>query len=236
MNDNARQEGRKAPVRPRDAAALILLRGEGRDLEVLLGRRLPHLRFMPGVYVFPGGAIDREDRLPWTVETAGEALPARLLGAARAALRETWEETGVLIGRPAAPAAARVDRTAIERAYRASMLAAAMDLLSYVGRAITPSFSGRRFNTRFFLVEGEHGFGEPTASAELEDVAWHPIGRRPPEPLREVTRFMLSQALAVRAGTARGHPPLFYWAKNVRRIGICREGLEPSAARRRRKV
>ena len=47
------------PVRARDAASLILLRGKGRDLELLAGRRPLSVRFMPGVYVFPGGAVDR---------------------------------------------------------------------------------------------------------------------------------------------------------------------------------
>src|SRR5437763_13861364 len=90
-------------VRPRDAASLIMLRGKGRDLELLAGRRPGHVRFMPGVYVFPGGAIDPEDRRPWTVETGTHTLPPRLQRSARAALRETWEESGVLVGGPASP-------------------------------------------------------------------------------------------------------------------------------------
>src|SRR5881398_2735420 len=88
-------------VRPRDAASLILLRGKGRDLELLAGRRPLHMKFMPGVYVFPGGAIDREDGRTWRVESGGAGFPPRLLRGARAALRETWEETGVLVGRRA---------------------------------------------------------------------------------------------------------------------------------------
>lgn len=227
MNDasEAPAAGRQGVVRPRDAASLILLRGRGRDLEVLAGRRPREARFMPGVYVFPGGQIDAEDRSPWSVETAGEALSPRLLRGARAALRESWEEAGVLIGRPtAAPPETAPDSRPIERAYRERGIVAAMDLLTYVGRAITPSHSRRRFNTRFFLAEGEHVVGEPSASAELEDVAWHPIGRGPLESLRDVTRFMLGEALRLRAGRAPAAPPLFYWAKNARRIGVCREG------------
>ncbi len=219
---------RKPAVRPRDAASLILLRGAGATLEVLVGRRPLAARFMPGVYVFPGGAIDPPDRRPWLVETATESLAPRLARAARAALRETWEEVGVLLGRPAqAVSVADLHTSAegtIERAYRRRGLAAAMDLLTYVGRAITPSHSSRRFNTRFFLAEGESVFGEPTASAELEDVRWHPIGTGDLEDgLRDVTRFMLARAVAMRNGTAAGEPPLFYWGKNARRIGICRE-------------
>src|SRR2546421_2371999 len=66
-------------VRPRDAASLILLRGEGRDLELLAGRRPGHVKFMPGVWVFPGGAIDREDNKPWRVGSGGGGPPPRPL-------------------------------------------------------------------------------------------------------------------------------------------------------------
>jgi 8-oxo-dGTP pyrophosphatase MutT (NUDIX family) len=180
---------------------------------------------MPGVYVFPGGAIDPPDRQPWIVESATESLAPKLARAARAAMRETWEEVGVLVGRPTeAGDPSTPAEGAIERAYRQHGLAAAMDLLTYVGRAITPSHSSRRFNTRFFLADGESVFGEPMASAELEDVRWHPIGTGDLEDgLRDVTRFMLGRAIAMRSGTLAGEPPLFYWGKNARRIGICRE-------------
>jgi len=223
--ESALGKGRVAVVRPRDAASLILLRGEGRTLEVLAGRRPLHLKFMPGVYVFPGGAIDRPDRLTWSVEAGSEALGPKLARSARAALRETWEETGVLIGRPNSSPAPPSARAPIERAYLERGLVAAMDLLTYVGRAITPSHSFRRFNTRFFLGDGRNVFGQPAASEELEDVGWHPIGREALEPFRDVTRFMLTRAIALREGTASGGAPLFYWAKNARRIGVCREAF-----------
>jgi 8-oxo-dGTP pyrophosphatase MutT (NUDIX family) len=214
----------KPVVRPRDAASLILLRGAGSALEVLVGRRPLSARFMPGVYVFPGGAIDPPDRVAWSVETGTESVAPRLARCARAALRETWEEAGVLIGRPARSTLASSADSAIEQAYRERGLAAAMDLLAYVGRAITPSHSSRRFNTRFFLADGGSLFGEPMASAELEDLRWHPIGTGDlEEGLRDVTRFMLARAVAMRSGAAAAEPPLFYWGKNARRIGICRE-------------
>ena len=233
MNDAPVQElrasttERKPSVRPRDAASLVLLRGAGATLEVLVGRRPLAARFMPGVYVFPGGAIDPPDRRPWMVETDTGSLAPRLARAARAALRETWEEVGVLVGRPAEAMSSDLSaptEDAIERAYRRRGLAAAMDLLTYVGRAITPSHSSRRFNTRFFLADGENVFGEPMASTELEDVRWRPLGAGDLEDgLRDVTRFMLTRAVALRSGIAAGEPPLFYWGKNARRIGICRE-------------
>src|SRR5438094_10262683 len=104
MNDMSEAAGtghaaKPTIVRPRDAASLILLRGKGRDLELLAGRRPGHVKFMPGVWVFPGGAIDRDDNKPWRVEAGGGDLPPRLVRCARAALRETWEEVGVVVGR-----------------------------------------------------------------------------------------------------------------------------------------
>ena len=135
----------------------------------------------------------------------------------------------MLVGRPAeAPPAADLTRpgeAAIERAYRERGLVAAMDRLTYVGRAITPSHSTRRFNTRFFLADGEDVFGEPSASSELEDAGWRPIEGEMLDGFRDVTRFMLARAIAMRSGTANGGAPLFYWAKNARRIGVCREAL-----------
>ena len=130
MNDVSEPSriARNPVVRPRDAASLILLRGAGRELEVLAGRRPLHVKFMPGVYVFPGGAIDTPDGIAWSVETGAETLGPRLARPARAALRETWEEAGVLIGRPGGWPSAPAARAPIERAYLERGLMAAMDL------------------------------------------------------------------------------------------------------------
>ncbi len=200
MNDapvgqvGAPQERRAGAVRPRDAASLILLRGDADNLEVLVGRRPLSARFMPGVYVFPGGAIDAPDRQPWSVESGADALPLRLAHAARAAIRETWEEVAVLVGKPAEMAMPNGPaRAPIEAAYRERGLVAAMDRLLYVGRAITPSHSSRRFNTRFFLGDGSLAFGEPVASPELEDARW----RRLDQDMLEV--FAMSPGLCWRA-------------------------------------
>jgi 8-oxo-dGTP pyrophosphatase MutT (NUDIX family) len=209
-------------VRARDAASLILLRGEGRDLELLAGRRPMTVRFMPGVYVFPGGAVDAEDNRPWQTQAEISSLPPRLLRSARAALRETWEESGVLFGRLGAVPQGLRSSSPVAEAYAEAGVVAAFDRLRYVGRAITPVRVFRRFNTRFFLGDGADVVGEPYATDELEDVRWHPIGREPLEPLRDVSQFMLEQAIALRDGAAPP-PPLFYTVAGKRRIGVCRE-------------
>ena len=218
-----RPEAKPRGVRARDAASLILLRGEGRDLELLAGRRPLTVRFMPGVYVFPGGAVDAEDGIPWQSETDLSALPPRLMRCARAALRETWEEAGVFFGRTGKPPATLQAASSVAEAYAAAGVIAGFDRLRYVGRAITPARVFRRFNTRFFLGDGGDVIGEPCATDELEDVRWHPIGRAPLEPFRDVSQFMLARALALRDGSAATPAPLFYTVAGKRRIGVCRE-------------
>ena len=61
MSDRRSSAPSKRPVHPNDAASVVLLRGSREDPEVLLGRRRLDARFMPGLYVFPGGRVDRAD-------------------------------------------------------------------------------------------------------------------------------------------------------------------------------
>ncbi|HVB17817.1 MAG TPA: hypothetical protein VNF04_14870 [Stellaceae bacterium] len=230
MNDVSEAiRARPAIVRPRDSASLILLRGAGSSLELLAGRRPGHVKFMPGVWVFPGGAVDPDDAKPWHVESGADRLPPRLARCARAALRETWEEVGVVVGsrdpaNKAAPAGGHA-LTPAESAYAERGVTAALDQLTYVGRAITPTLVFRRFNTRFFLADASAVFGDPVSTDELEDVGWHPIGRRPLEPFRDVTQFMLARAIALREGTASRETPLFCTVRSKRRIQVCREAI-----------
>lgn len=81
------------PVEPRQAATVIVLRGDDADLEVLLLRRNPAARFMGGAWVFPGGAVDAADGEPAAGPGADAAHRA-------AALREVAEEAGLRLGDP----------------------------------------------------------------------------------------------------------------------------------------
>ena len=206
------------PARPRDAASLILLRDGARGLEVLIGRRGKAARFMPGRYVFPGGGITADDARPWLGEADTAGADRIFLALKRAALRETFEETGLVIGRPAAACAPGDGAlSAIEQAYRSLGAAPALDLLRLVGRAITPTNSPIRFHARFFVADGSYAKGELAPCEELDDLHWHQIAAEPPGAMQNVTRFMLACAVDTWRGTAPAEPPL-YWHRGDRSL------------------
>jgi 8-oxo-dGTP pyrophosphatase MutT (NUDIX family) len=193
------------PVRPRDAASLVLLRASGSRIEVLMGRRGSKARFMPGRYVFPGGAVAAEDGRKLPGESGQPIAPATTrmaLSFARAALRETFEETGLILGAPSEPGLAAEGQVGeLAAAYLRHAMCADLALLRFVGRAITPATSPVRFHARFFLGDARHLAGELRGNGELEDLRWLSAEPGGAEPLSDVTRFMLRQALAAWHGT-----------------------------------
>jgi 8-oxo-dGTP pyrophosphatase MutT (NUDIX family) len=207
----------KRPVRPRDAASLVLLREGKAGLEVLIGRRGKGARFMPDRYVFPGGRVTADDARLWAGEPDDDTRQLRALK--HAALRETFEETGLIVGRsvPGKAAGSNGALSPIEQAYGRHRLAPAPDLLRLVGRAITPTDSPIRFHARFFVADGAQAVGELTPCEELEDLHWHPIEGEPPGEMQNVTRFMLRCAVAAWHGTAPAEAPL-YWHRGHRSL------------------
>jgi 8-oxo-dGTP pyrophosphatase MutT (NUDIX family) len=198
-------------VRPRHAASLVLLREDSKGLSVLMGRRGLSARFMPGFYVCPGGRVAVDDRQRWAVEMEAsltDAADTAFHRLARAALRETFEETGILVGVPAATKAMPATRFPIEAAYAERGVVPDLRLLTFIGRAITPTASPVRFDTRFFLADGAYAVGGHADSAELDDVAWHSADPDADRTMSGVTRFMLSRAIAVWRGD-RAPAPLY---------------------------
>lgn len=213
---DAGETAEKRRVRPRDAASLILLREGRAGLEVLIGRRGASARFMPDRYVFPGGRVAPGDARPWPGEQ--EDVPPPLLGLKHAALRETFEETGLVVGRPGtAPGAGEDEASPIASAYRRHGMVPAPELLRLVGRAITPTSSPIRFHARFFLAEGRHGAGDLVPCEELDDLRWHPVAEEPPGMMQTVTRFMLRCAVEAWRGEAPSEAPL-YWHRGGHRL------------------
>ena len=187
--------------RPRDAATLIHTRG-GRNLEVLMGRRADSHVFMANKWVFPGGRIDPSDfRAGYTGDLNSETarrlekeLPARRARAlALTAIRETFEETGLILGR-SAPVASVVGPW---REYRQVGALPDLSCLTYIARAITPPGRTRRFDARFFTapVEALRDPDNIVSSGELDEIAWLPIKDAMALELPSITRFVLGEAL-----------------------------------------
>ena len=183
-------------VRPRDAATLIVVRPGDRDPLCLMGRRHADSEFMPGFYVFPGGAVERADRsanpaspLDCThlgaMGVGGRAAAAAAL--AVAAVRETYEETGVMIAAPGDVGDAP-GRTFDEMRRRG--VAPALGRLVYLGRAITPTWSPIRFHARFFLARLRSGHVDLDGDGELHDLSWVPLSDVASLPTIDITRLM----------------------------------------------
>ncbi|MGE0483737.1 MAG: NUDIX hydrolase [Gammaproteobacteria bacterium] len=165
-------------VRPRDAASLVIHRQRRTHHEVLMGRRGGKARFKPGVYVFPGGVLERHDYRARPLRGLDDAVPpllavgdsqAKANALAMAAVREAFEEAGLLYGSPGDVGAVGHDTWA---EFRRRELAPDLAALDFLGRAITPSFQPLRFHARFFAVEADRLSGELRGDGELEDLRW----------------------------------------------------------------
>ena len=192
------EAGRIAPAAPRDAATVMLLRpaGVGAGVEVLMLRRVAAMKFAPGAYVFPGGSVDPADHdapVGWHGPDPAE-FGARLGASAEmaralvcAAVRETFEEAGVLLagapdGGPVADPSGpswEADRAALvagtltlaELLSRRGLVLRA-DLLVPWARWITPEGEPRRFDARFFAAALPAGQLATGHAAESDHIAW----------------------------------------------------------------
>ncbi|MGA0924928.1 MAG: NUDIX hydrolase, partial [Lutimaribacter sp.] len=169
----------------RNAATVIVLRDRHSVPQVLMGQRGAGAVFMPNKFVFPGGAVDPSDAqiplarpLPTLCQQRlTEDTEADLTNAlAVAAIRELWEETGLILGTPGQWHAAP---PADWQSFAATGHVPAADALQFVFRAITPPGRPRRFDARFFLVDAEaiasdlDDFG--AACDELSHLQWIPL-------------------------------------------------------------
>jgi len=191
-------------VKPVDAAGLVLIRAARNGAaEILLGRRHRRAAFLPDIYVVPGGRVDTADHAPSgfaeslqpavsaALQSGGSRRPA--LAFPRAALRETHEETGLLVGAPGQPAEAAP--LPIWQAYGTAGLAPDFGGIDFICRAITPVTSHRRYNTRFFLADGARAVGAVLSNGELEDLAWRPVSALSGLNIVDVTEYVLKEAL-----------------------------------------
>ncbi|GAB2870924.1 NUDIX hydrolase [Nocardioides pacificus] len=198
-------EGRRTPAEPRNAATIVLTRGsrsgsvEEGALEVYFLRRHVDMAFAAGMAVFPGGGVDPrdhdsdDDALPWAGPPA-EEWSERLgveVGLARAlvyaAVRETFEESGVLLAGPSPDSVVddttgddwEADRVALEERQlsfteflRKRDLVVRSDLLTPWACWLTPVFEPRRYRTWFFLADLPEGQRTRDVSSESQEVMW----------------------------------------------------------------
>ncbi len=189
------EEQKKARIRPRDAATLVLIDRSGPVWRLLVGKRSVKHVFMPETYVFPGGRRDRRDHaLPFETdihpavlekligEKGSRLKAARARALALAAVRELQEETGLILGNDAGSGGC----------------IALLHHLRYVARAITPPGMVRRFDTRFFAAFADEAGLDPQAirdSNELHDLRWVPINATAEIRMPEITRLIVKDLL-----------------------------------------
>ncbi len=190
--------------RPRDAATLLILDRSAAEPKLLMGQRHRNLKFMPGKFVFPGGRVEPQDYLA----TIGCRMPApmtsklisrigrrqhrqRAYALAHAALRETQEETGVIIG------------TGANLPGSGNATPPDFSGFSFLARAITPARVHRRFDTRFFVVPAEKIVGRTQiVDGEFEAIEWFTLSQAREQDLPSITRIILDDLdERIRAGT-----------------------------------
>ena len=212
-------------VRPKDAATLILVDRSGRVPKVLLGKRHHGHKFMPGKFVFPGGRVDPADQRMLVARTLHPQTEAHLMkrlqrpSAARArafalaAIRETFEETGLLLG-VRGRATAKVPRGPWT-AFAAANILPDLGALHFIGRAITPPGRPRRFDARFFTMDAsaiaQRIDGVIGPDAELVELVWMPLKDAKQLDMPAVTGVMLEELDArIADGFAHELPVPFY--------------------------
>jgi len=202
-------------VRPRHAATLIIIRRDGPKPRVLMGRRHGGHDFMPDKWVFPGGRIDRADyRAPShddlrpdvlaRLEKTGPANKMRAL--ALTAIRETFEETGLLLAKAAPPRAGPGPWDAFLAQGALPVLAP----LDFVARAVTPPSRHKRFDARFFMADAEHliSLDRQADCGELDEIAWFELEEALTLDLPSVTRFVLRETPLRLADPSRPVPSM----------------------------
>ncbi len=212
---SAEMRQRGPAVRPRDAATLIIVRKDGPQPLLLMGKRAGSHKFMPNKYVFPGGKVDAGDG---RLKPPSDLLPpvrkrlmkgcteTRARALAMAAIRETYEETGLILGETDSPTLR--SRSPHWREFLGHGINPRLDVLHLVARAITPAYRNRRFDARFFMADARYLVGEvherPQGSGELLQLHWVSFEQAHELELAHITRAVLFE---VEQRLREGHGP-----------------------------
>jgi 8-oxo-dGTP pyrophosphatase MutT (NUDIX family) len=237
---------------PRDAATVLVLRDAPDGPEVYLVKRSRAVDFMAGAHVFPGGRLDKSDSAASACallsagvgalqQRLGEELsPARAAGLFVAAIRETFEEAGLLLGRLAAGWNPEDARNAVAGGAQFTTLVDRLDAAALVPwvRWVTPEISPRRFDARFFLARAPEGQVPRVDGREVTEGVWlrpaEAIGRwldgdmmLAPATAKSLDALLVHRTVAdALAAAARRPPPVMMpvvWNDNGRAY-ICLPG------------
>ena len=218
---------------PRDAATLILLDRSGPMPKVLMGKRHHGHVFLPGRLVFPGGAVDPRDRLMPVGTPLDPRAEAKLMrqvkrpSAAKAramaltAIRETFEETGLLLGNKRDEAPKAPDGP--WAAFAEHKVHTDLSGIHFIARAITPPRRARRYDTRFFTADAStiaHRIdGVIGPDAELVELAWVPLDETKRLELMAITEMVLENLNEqIAAGFSHDLPVPFYRVLHGKRM------------------
>jgi 8-oxo-dGTP pyrophosphatase MutT (NUDIX family) len=215
-----RPRGQRA-VRPKHAGTLILVRNDQARPQVLMGRRNRGHSFMPSKWVFPGGRVDlgdfhapfATDLRPEVAAKLADRTPQRRARAiAMAAVRETFEEAGLLLARPAP---ARI-AAGPWREFLAQGALPDLDALDLVARAVTPPMLPKRFDARFFMADAARliSLERQPDCGELDEIDWVDLEAAQRLDIPNVTRFVLLELGARLADVERGVP----FVRTLRRV------------------
>ena len=212
-------------LKPRDSATLILIDRAEKVPKVLLGRRHLRHRFMPGKFVFPGGRIEPTDRQMACRRALHPRHVARLMqrvrrpsavkaaGFALAAVRETYEETGLMLGVP--QAGTIIAPPGPWQAFARAGIVPDLSAIHFIARAITPPKRPLRFDSRFFaadvaaIARRDDGFVGP--DKEFVELVWLPITEARQLDMPGITAVVLEElGDRIAAGMSHEHPVPLY--------------------------
>jgi len=190
----------------RDAATVIVLRDRYDTPRILMGQRGAKAAFMPNKFVFPGGAVDAGDADVASARPLPEICRQRLRedtegdisdALAIAAIRELWEETGLILGKSGTW---QETPPPDWHGFAASGHLPDAKPLQFVFRAITPPGRPRRFDARFFLVDAQDIASDlddfSAASDELSHLQWITLDEARSFDMPFITEVVLSEIAA----------------------------------------